>query len=175
MPDLLTYKRVSVLDEPLKVRYKGLFDFEGLYRLMYAWYKSQRYEMQEDLYKDKIDTPLGNEIEIKWSGWKRVDEIAKYWVKVYIHIWEGKEIEVVDGTLRRKLFRARMNIEFSGEIDFDYQKLFKRSKVFRPILSKMREREFLIKYVDDLTYSVIRYQTQVKKFLHMEGQENAYG
>ena len=46
MPDLLTYKRVSVLDEPLKVRYKGLFDFEGLYRLMYAWYKSQRYEMQ---------------------------------------------------------------------------------------------------------------------------------
>lgn len=175
MPDYMTHTPQDLGYAALKIRYKGLFDFEGLYRMIVAWYKSQRYELNEDLYKDKTDTPLGNEIEIKWTGTKEVDPLVRYTVKIYIHIWEGKEVEIIDGPIKRKLMRARMNIDFSPTVLFDYQNLFKGRKFMRPVFSRLNQRDFEFKYFGDLMMAMIKFHTKTKRFLHMEGSEGAYG
>src|SRR3989338_659717 len=38
---------------PHKIKYRGVIELEGLYRLMALWFKQRRFELHERLYKSK--------------------------------------------------------------------------------------------------------------------------
>ena len=56
----------EILDIPLVIKEKGVFDYEGVYKMMHAWLISKRFIFHESKYKDKVSTPFGNEIEVAW-------------------------------------------------------------------------------------------------------------
>ncbi len=35
------------------IKYKGPYDFDGLYKLVHKWIKERRYHLEEKRYKDK--------------------------------------------------------------------------------------------------------------------------
>ena len=77
------------------LRYKGVFDFDGLYKMMHAWLISKRYEFHETKYKDKVSTPFGNEIEVEWTGEKKINEFVKQKIVIEFHLWDFAEVEVI--------------------------------------------------------------------------------
>lgn len=162
-----------IFPAPLKIRFKGYFDFEGVYRLIQKWFINRQFRYHEKRYKDKLDTPRGNEIELDVWGEKEVTEYYKYYVEVNYHLWESKDVPVLEGGKKVMRCRGRMDLKLHGKIITDWQKRYDSSnfvqKSMELFLNKFvlkNERE--MKHIDYLDKELHKLEAQIKKFLKME-------
>ncbi len=172
-------KPFMILNKPLLVWYKGVFDFDGLYKMMHAWLISKRYLFQEDTYKDKAATPAGNELQIKWSAEKKVTEFIKEYVRIEFHLWDFAEVEIIKDGRKVKMHKARMEIKFFADLELDYSKRFTSGDDFSKRLGKFYVEKVIywdwrIRYANALEYSVYDLHTKVKKYLNMDTSMSAY-
>lgn len=161
------YIRVS------KIRFKGTLDFQGLYDLMRSWYNENGYECWEKKYKHK-----GNEVEIEWEGYREETEFRKEWVRVFFHVWDWKEIEAIIDGKKKKLIRCRMFIEFTAELEFDYENQWETSWLKRKLrhfyIYHVMWKEIDVIFGDKAFYNVNKLQQRVKRFLEMEAESEVY-
>lgn len=172
-------KPESVLDAPLYLRFTGVFDFEGLYRMMHAWLINKRFLFHEDRYKDKVYTPFGNELEIEWRAEKKVTEYVKEFIVIKFHLWDFAEVEIVKEGKKVKMTKSRMEIKFDAQLQLDYTEKFQNSGVFAQKLGEFYQNKVIywdwrIKYADVLTYSMYDLHAKVKKYLNDISGTNAY-
>ena len=166
------------IEEVYQVSYTGIFDFDGLYRLMYQWFHGMGFYFEEGLYKHKVPTPAGAEQDIEWSGWRKITDYAKYWIRLYIKLYDMKEIIVIKDGQKKKLTKARMFIEFYPSVDLDYSERFKGNKFV------LHLQDFYHKYIikkniqniweDSIWYYTLKLFTIVKEYLDFESKGNAY-
>ncbi|MBT4825044.1 hypothetical protein HN695_00485 [Candidatus Woesearchaeota archaeon] len=126
--------------QPQKIMFKGIFDFDELYRALYDWLVFRGYTFHERKYKAK-SKDTGKEREISWKAWRRVTDFYKYWFDIHIQAWNIEPIEVNKDGEKKILTKARLLIEVKGTIELDYDDRFETSK-FKKALS-----EFLINFV----------------------------
>jgi hypothetical protein len=170
----------EIIATPLIIKFKGVFDYEGLYKMMHAWIISKRFLFQENKYKDKVATPFGNEVEIAWVAEKKVTEFIKEWITVEFHMWDFSEVEVIKDGKKTKAAKTRMTITFKAQIEFDYAGRFreKDSKFTQKLgifyVENIIYWDWKIRYANALEYSVYDLHAKVKKFLNTETGSNAY-
>jgi hypothetical protein len=156
----------------IKLRYKGVYDMKGVLRILYNWYIINRYDYHEDLYKDKLDTPLGNEIEIKMKGEKKVSEYLKYVVKFYTHQWEAKDVVVKVGDKEVKMMTGRLEIKMEGRVVSDWQNRFKAGTIWEKAQKFMEKvvlrKEIEFKHIDPMEKELHALSGEIKRFLKME-------
>jgi hypothetical protein len=163
----------------LLIKFKGLYDYTGLYRFMRGWLQKNMYEVQEDRYKDKYFTAFGTEIEPKWSAIRRINEYIMYSVKVEFHLWDAKDVEVVENGEKKVMTTGRMTISLSAEVILDYAKIFDEKKgkfvaFLGDAYKKLRWREIDATYVQGLEDEVNIFQKEIQNYLNMHGKEDAY-
>lgn len=125
---------------PQMIIFKGIFDFDELYKVMYDWFDYRGYTFHETKYKSKAkDTGL--EREIIWDAWKKTTDFIKYWFRIHILMANVEKIEVVKENQKKELIKARMFIRVSAKLEVDYDDRFEGSKL------KQSLRQFLITYV----------------------------
>lgn len=171
----------TYLEHPSKImiRYKGLFDFDGLYNLMVRWLKEHGYWFHEKSYKHKVPTPYGAEQEIDWSAEKKVTEYYRFFITVSIHIWDMTEVEVEKAGEKKKLTNARIEMVMRCAVEVDYDKKFAKSRFWRFISDWYHKyvlrREIEDKWLDTVYHRMYNLQNVAKEFLDMEakGQEFA--
>jgi len=173
MSDFIPAKREVIS----RVRYKGVFDFEGLYKMMREWFKDREYEFWEKRFKHKVKAG-GSEVEINWDAWRDVTEFLRNWTYVYFHLWDYKEVEVVKDGQKKKMIYARMLIEFAYQMEFDYENKWQDTAFKRKL------RDIYIKYAlkkdvetiygDKLWYNTNKLQQAVKLYLGMESYSDVY-
>jgi hypothetical protein len=76
------------------VKYDGIFSFKEFYKFCYDWLNDEtRLDISEDKYKEKLK---GNskELDIKWTGTKKVTDYFKFEIKVDFEIKDLINIEV---------------------------------------------------------------------------------
>jgi len=177
---MTVYKgRFSVLELKPLIRYKGVFDFEGLYRMMHAWIINKRFLFHEGRYKDKVSTPFGNELEIEWWAEKKVTEYIKEYIVITFHLWDFSEVEIIKDGKKMKMTKSRMEIVMDCELEMDYTKKFQDKGVFAQKLGEFYQNKVLywewrIKYADALTYQLYDLHAKVKKYLNDVTASNAY-
>ncbi|MFA5797344.1 MAG: hypothetical protein WC916_04890 [Candidatus Woesearchaeota archaeon] len=171
-------KPFSILEGKLLIRYKGVFDFEGLYRMMHAWLINKRFLFHENQYKDKVYTPFGNEIEVKWVAEKKVTEFIKQYVTVHFHLWDFAEVEMIKDGKKVKMTQSRMEIRLDAQLELDYTKKFAGSEFSKKLGAFYTEKiiywDWRIKYADPLAYSLYDLHAKIKKYLNTESPSNAY-
>lgn len=159
-------KRVTVST----LKYKGIFDYEGMYKMMRRWFKDREYDFWERRYKHKRRAG-GAEIEVNWEAWRDITELLRNWIYIYFHIWDYEEVEVIKDGQKKKMAKARMRIEFSWHIEIDYEDRWVDSKLKRALLNfiiKFHLRKELSEpYGDKLWYNCNKLQQETKKFLGM--------
>jgi len=152
------------------IKYKGIFDYAGLYTMMRGWFKDREYDFWERRYKHKVKEG-GTEIEINWEAWRDINELMRNWIYVYFHIWDYQEVEVIKDGQKKKMAKARMLIRFSWTIEIDYEDRWQDSKLKRAMLKFMinfpLRKELSEPYGDKLWYECNRLQQEAKKFLGM--------
>jgi hypothetical protein len=162
---------------PVRIRYKGAFDFDGLYRVMRAWCDERKYTFFEKRYKEKTK-PLGNEIEITWEAERPLNEYVQNRVHVFTHLWDINEVEVIKNGKKRRLTRARMLMDIRGVVELDYKGQWEDSyfkKLWRTFYNYFLMREDIkTVYGDKLWYNVQKLQQRVKQFLDMEAHSDIF-
>ncbi|MBN1792681.1 hypothetical protein JW826_03280 [Candidatus Woesearchaeota archaeon] len=161
-----------VFPSPLKIRHKGDYDIKGLFQLFHKWYSDNQYEYHEGLYKDKVETALGNEIEVKMKGSRRVSEYYKYEVSIQTHEWEAKDMVVkVDGQ-DKEIRRGRIHIEVNGKVITDWQGKFKEGTIWEKGQKWMEnhviKKDIEFKHIDPLDKQLHEFVGEIKRFLKIE-------
>lgn len=159
---------------PIWIRFKGDYDYQGIFDLVYEWYRRQKYEIHEKQYKEKAESWRGNEHELKWEGEKKVTEYIKYWVEVHLHSYESKDVEVNGKTIHR----GRVEIELNAKVIYDWQKTFEKTpftKTLGKVYDSVMKREHGMIYEDQLYYQVYELHKRLKEKLGMTITESAYG
>lgn len=163
---------------PIKVGYSGIFDFDGLYLVIAQWFKARKYWFHESTYKFKPGSEWGNEVEIKFKGEKNVTDFYMFEIEVYFHVWDMADVEVIQNGVKKKLTKGRMEIVISGDVTFDYQNKFTKSKFYERLYKfyiKFIVREKITDNVPDvLYYRMYKLQNLIKEYLDMQAKGNEY-
>ncbi len=167
------------IDTPiLTLRYSGLFDYDGLYRLVVEWMKQQGYWYHEGVYKHKVPLPTGAEQELEAYGEKEVTELVKFRIDVKFHFWDLLEMEIMKDGQKTIVSSARLEIIFAGKVIPDWQEHTWKWKKFHRALVDFYYRYVLRRnvggYWDTLHYRVVDLHGRVKKFLDMQTKWNEY-
>ncbi|MEA3430371.1 MAG: hypothetical protein U9R08_03805 [Nanoarchaeota archaeon] len=159
------------------LRFSGIFDFDGLYKLMVNWLSDKNYGFAEPVYKDK---PMegGREVEIEWYAYKKIDQFYKYVIEVAFHLWEVSPAEVILNGEKKMLTKARMEIKIKGTIEVDYEERWKRSQ-FREMLFNFYFKYIIMKkfeltILNPFYYRLYDLFTMVKDFLNMSTKGSAF-
>lgn len=112
------------------IRFKGIMDFDGLFRFIYGWLKGKGYLVQEKKYSEKA------ELEIKWDAEKDVTDYYRYRIVIEFLGWDLGKIEMIDEKtkLKRILDTGRIEIKIKGAVEEDYhnewEKTWLKKKLF---------------------------------------------
>jgi len=159
------------------VKYKGVFDLEGLYRVVMRWLEEREYEVYEELYKHKPP-----ELEIRWWAMcKRTGYIADK-LRIWWHGLSLEEVEVIKDGVPKKMYKGKLRIIMWGEVIMDYPDIFGNRKWTTTFEKKLLtflnnhilRRDIEFREIDRMLYTVWRLQDVVKTYLNMETKGNAY-
>jgi hypothetical protein len=157
----------------------GIIDLDGLYKTMRRWFYDYKYYFEEPTSRVRPGSAAGIELEWIWKAWRKINDYAKFNVRVYFYIWDVKDLEVIKDGEKVKLTKCRIMIEFDGDVEFDYSNVFEKTKIGRYLfniynnLILQHERQ-LAAWWDQHYYHLYKLQTITKEYLDMEAKGNAY-
>lgn len=159
------------------IRFKGVFDYDGLMQLVYDWMDRRKFKIIEKIYKHKGGA-AGWEFERELEGTRKVTDYIKYVITVAIHTWDTKEVEVIKDGKKMKLNKGRLEIKMNIGIELDYAGRWESSEAMEKVRnffhSYIIKKEIAFKHADPLYYGMLALHTSIKKFLAMEGATSAY-
>ena len=155
------------------IRYRGIFDFDGLYKFLVKWIKNKDFDFYETRVMDKPPYKIH-----KLMGRKKINFMVMFVIHTELWLWEAKPVQVIKNGKTKTLTEARMKIMISGDIIWDYDGDFEKSQGLKKmenfLNNKILYHENLLKYIDYFDYYLHDYMTEIKKYLEMETASNAY-
>jgi len=161
------------------IKFKGIFDMDFLYKSMRDWLTRRGYYFEEPVYKSKPNPMGGVEDEITWNCYRKETDYMKFWINIFIHTWERKDVEVIKKGKKKKMNQARLAIYFNAKVETDYQHRWDKTH-FLIWLNNFYEK-YIIKpemdniYTDKLYYYVLKLHNITKECLGMETKGSEYG
>ena len=159
------------------IKYRGIFDYPGLLRVVYDWGLKQGFEMHEKKSKHKVPDARGAEQEHTLLGWRKVDAYVKFWFQVDTRAEYLKDVDVIIDGKKKRLTQGKIRIRFTGYVELDYNNRFETS----PFMEGLRDfyHKFIIRtriqniLEDTLYYRLYKLNKKVKEHLDMEAQHLA--
>ncbi|MCK5107556.1 MAG: hypothetical protein KAQ83_02420 [Nanoarchaeota archaeon] len=161
-----------------RIAYKGVFDWDAVYKYVMEWFSERKYEFDEDDYKHKEGTKIGIEEELKWKGNRKINAYYRYFITIEVHSWDMRRVEVIENGKKKKLWKGRILMEFYAEVKADWQGIWKNGplafelKKFVDQYVHRPERNAV--WVDRLYYITYKLQAGVREILKMESKNNAH-
>ena len=150
------------------IRFKGNFDLEGMFRMMYRYLKNKNYDFYETKHKAKIP-----ELEIKWECEKKVTPYYKYKIVIEAHFYDLTQTEIQDENGNtKKMTQGRFSMNFDGDIDKGYSTEWDEKKnhfsaTLKSFYEALTKREFMAKHAQTLILEVAELRDRVNAHLGM--------
>ena len=160
------------------IRYRGLFDWDGLYLAIAEWFKRYRYFLHEEMYKHKVPSPRGAEQELHWYADVEVNEYYKYRITVDFHLWDMTEVEVIRDGKKKLLTNARLQIKLVGILYVDWQHKFEKNR-FTLALRNFYNTCIIRRTLESIHADIVYYRmwdlhAYIKKYLDMQTAWHEY-
>ena len=158
---------------PAIVRYDGVFDWDGMYKIIIDYLRRNNYWFYETLYKSKPWSPIGTELILKWRGERKLDEYYKYELNFEWHFMDFHKVDVIRDGKKLTLTKAFFWVTIRGKIIQDWQGLENTGgkwlkgigKFFR---RQVVDREYAFDYIYPLYDEVMDVQKLIQDNVHME-------
>lgn len=120
--------RKTVFDYPIRIRYRGLYDFDGLMKLIRGYFARMKFDkVDEPKYKYNAKSS-GVEFEFRMLSERKVTHYIRIHMRVDGHIWNMKRQEVVEEGKKVMRSNGRLELKITGEFELDYRGRFKEVK-----------------------------------------------
>ena len=110
------------------IRYRGIYDFDGLMTMMRKFFAEYEFEeIQEPKYKFKA-SGAGSEAEFRIKAYRLVSQYIKITLQVDGHGWDIKRQPMeIDGK-KKVMTGGKIELIVNGTFEFDYAGMFDSSK-----------------------------------------------
>ena len=93
------------------IRYRGIFDFDGLFKFVVKWIKDHDFDFYETRVLDKPPYKIH-----KVMGRKKINFMVMFVIHTELWLWEAKPVQVIKNGRTKTLTEARMKILISGDV-----------------------------------------------------------
>ena len=156
-----------------KLKYGGLFQFQDFYQFCYDWLSEEfGLLVAEEQYVEKISGDSKN-VDIVWSGTKKVTDYFKYVVKVKFKILGLKKVEVQRNGVKEKMNEGVIELKISSVLVRDWAGKFEENgfqKFLRSIYEKWVIPARIEEYEGKLVGDSNDFLGQAKSYLDLEGK-----
>lgn len=161
-------------DQILKeiVEHSGLFDFAGFYAFSHAWFKEEKYGVNERKYSEKVK---GNarDIRIEWTTTKRFSDYFKIEMEIVFEVWGMTDVEAeIDGE-KKKMNKGLVRAEIKGILVKDYDSKWDTSPQWR-FLREIYNKYLIRSRVENMELKVEKdvqeFKDELKAFLDLIGR-----
>jgi len=157
-----------VIDQ-LKLTYEGLFDLNGLWRLIDSWFYEKGYDRWEHKNFEQI-LPTGKDIEIELLPWKKTTEYFKNTIRIRIKMTNVKDVEIEKKGAKLKLNKGKVMFVFDGYLESDYEHKWEGKAIFfflRTIFDKYFLRPTTDFYEKWLVNDLYDIHGRIQRFLNL--------
>ncbi len=119
------------------IRFKGVFDINELYKIIYDWLISRGYTVNEHKYKSIALQTGGKERSFDWNAYRKVTDFLMYWMNIHFQFQDVMDIEVVKDGKPKKMQRGLVLIRIQPGLEFDFAERMTRNKFHTTIMSFM--------------------------------------
>ena len=160
------------------IKFKGVYDLDGLYRFMSNWLRRRRYELHEKLYKSRPP-----ELRIEWTAERKITRFVMETISITYHSWGEYDVDMTVNGKKKKMTNARLVLVLTGAIDAPYEDIYGKprwnnNRLDRWLLYFLRSwglrRELEASYWDTLYYEMYKLHGGIKDFLKLEAKGNVY-
>ena len=154
------------------IKYRGVFDYDGLYKYIVQWIKDHDF----DFYEKKVWDYPPYKIH-KLEGRKKENFISMFIMLPEIWVWEAKPVEIIRDGKVKKLTEARVKVYIDGGFIWDYDGDFEKAglkKIEKFLFWKILFHYMFLKWADYMDYYLHDFMTDIKKYLEMETASNAF-
>ena len=156
-----------------KIKYNGIFSFKNFYAFCYDWLTEETdLSISEDKYAEKLETDSKN-IDIKWTGLRKVTDYFKFDIKVKFKITGLTEVEIQEGSTKIKTNKGIVEIDVKGVLVRDYEGKFESKasqKFLRSIYEKWVIPSRITEYENKIAGDCDEFLNQAKSYLDLEGK-----
>lgn len=156
-----------------KVKYNGIFSFSDFYNFCYRWLTEETDLIIFENKYEEILTGDSKNIQIEWTGSKKLTDYFKFEIKVKFRILGLTKVEITQNGTKVETNKGSVEIKVEGIIVKDYEGKFETTaflKFLRSIYEKWiitsRINEFEIKIIEDSD----EFLSQAKAYLDLEGK-----
>lgn len=160
-------EKYLVVDQA-KMSYEGLFDLNGLYRLIDSWFYEKGYDKYEKKNSEQV-TPDGKQIVIELEPWKSITDYYKIIINIKLRGHNIKEVEIEENG-KKKVNQGSLFFIFNGYVMADRRGEWERKPwqwflhvVFDKLIFKKhysKAETWLLSDLDDLN-------NKIKSFLNL--------
>lgn len=156
-----------------KIKYDGIFNFSAFYKFCYDWLVEEiGLEMSEDAYKEKITGDSKN-IDIEWSGYKKVSDYFRFDVKVAFQIIGLSKLELNQDGRKVKTNKGSVELKIKGTLVRDYKGKFEMS-ASKKFMRSVYEKFIIPSRIDETEGYIVgkcdEFLSQAKAYLDLEGK-----
>ena len=157
------------------IKYNGVLDFAAFYKFCYEWLKDEfkLAPVAEDKYTEKL-TGDAKDIDVEWTGLKKVNDYFQYEVKVKFRILGLTKVELNNNGAKISTNNGSVEVKVTGTLIHDYDGKFETSatrKFLRGIYEKWIIKNFIDQLEDKLAEGCDTFLTQAKAYLDLEGKK----
>jgi len=156
------------------IKQKGVFSFKDFYKFCYDWLAEEtNLSLVEDSYGEKI-TGTNKEIDVKWTGTRKVTDYFKFKVKVDFVVRELTEVEVIQEGIKVKTNKGSVQVKVKGILIRDYQGKFEKTAI-QKFMRSIYEKWIIPSRIDEFERRLINncdeFLGQAKAYLDLEGRK----
>lgn len=108
-----------VIDQQ-KLTYEGLFDLNGLYRMISGWFYEKGYDWHEFKNFEQV-LSTGKDIEIEILPWKKTTRYFKNILRIRMRFVNVKDVEVEKEGVKVKVNHGKAMLVFDAYLVSDYE------------------------------------------------------
>jgi len=157
-----------VIDQ-LKLTYEGIFDLNGVYRTIDAWFYEKGYDKYEKKNYEQV-LPTGRDIEIELLPWKKTTDYFKNIIRVRMRFVNVKDVEVEKHGVKLKLQQGRIMMIFDAYLESDYEHRWDQKPMFffiRTIFDKYIFRNYFKQAEKWLVNDLYQLHGRIQQFLNI--------
>ncbi|MBW2970749.1 hypothetical protein KY320_01160 [Candidatus Woesearchaeota archaeon] len=160
---------VKIIVDGMTLSYEGLFDAAELYKMIDQFFWEKGYDKREIQNMEKVEQ-TGKYIELELQPYKKLSDYAKVIIRIYIRMFDVKEVEVEKDGQQIRLNQGRLNLIFDGFLETDYEGRWESKPMYvfmRTVFDKFIYKTYTAKYESILTEEIHHLHSQIKSFLNL--------